>query len=426
MDNNKVFVNNFINTVSYTTSGEQILPYSGAKTTLIGMLFLKTLLAQPKLANISNNDDDWATILSFAPTFLGTERFNADALRKTLNMVAKNYDLPPDILEIDSLKKHLSEHSGALRDSFRDTELSWDIDFTSVLADLISRPQDSRDTANTCAFYTNESLQHLAAEILKVNKSETFMDCCCGMFSSALYNNAANYIGIELNRTIAGIAAMILIMCKKTFSIKNEDFIKSNYENVAEKIFAHIPYGVDVPKLENRPYGKNGEAYCIANVMKAMKDGGKAVVVCSGSILVKQDTSKMLRESITKDHLKAVIALPPMSYGTKSNTNLIILEKNCHAKEIKFINASNLEIENQNRMTLNESDITDIIRCFEGKKSSNQSKNIKVEDILNSPTISWAPQNYVGVENTTVTRTIEEIDKDLVSSYKELKKLLLG
>lgn len=420
---NKVFVNNFIDAVSCeSTAGEQLLPYSGAKATLIGMLFLNAIIAHPELANIDNKDD-WPMMVSFSRNFLGQERFNAEVLQKTLNMVAKNYNLPLDIFETESLKKHLGEHPGALRDSFRDANLSWDIDFTSVLADLISRPQDGRDTFNTQTFYTSESLQHLAAKILKTNKNETFMDCCCGMFSSALYNDAANYIGIELNKTMAGIAAMILIMCKKAFSIKNEDFVKSNYENIADKIFAHIPYGIVVPRLEDRPYGKNGEAYCIANVMKALKDGGKAVVVCSGSILVKQDTSKTLRESITKDHLKAVIALPPMSNGTKSNTNLIILEKNCHSKEIKFINASNLEIENQNRMTLNESDITDIIKCFEGKKSSIQSKNIKVEDILDSPTISWAPQNYVGGRKTTEVRSIEEIDKDLKASYKELKKL---
>jgi hypothetical protein len=74
-------------------------------------------------------------------------------------------------------------------------------------------------------------------------------------------------------------------------------------------------------------------------------------------------------------------------------------------------------------MTLNESDISDIIKCFEGKKSSIQSKNVKVDDILNSPTISWAPQNYVGGRKTTEVRSIEEIDKDLKASYKELKKL---
>jgi type I restriction-modification system DNA methylase subunit len=266
----------------------------------------------------------------------------------------------------------------------------------------------------------------LAAKILKVKNNETFMDCCCGMFSSALYNDAANYIGVELDKEIAGIAAMILIMAKKKFNIKHENFLDYKDENVADKILADIPCGTGTPQTENRPYGKNTEAYCIENVVNALKDGGKAVVVCFGSILSKQDSSKKLREALTKDHLQAVVALPPMSNGTKSNTNLIVLQKNCHAKEIKFINASNLEIKNKNRLTLNESDISDIIKCLDGENANCFSASIPVEDILKSDTISWTPNNYVKGEDKGKGRSIEEIDNDLNESYKELKDLFLS
>ena len=245
------------------------------------------------------------------------------------------------------------------------------------------------------------------------------------MFSSALYNDAANYIGVELDKEMAGIAAMILIMSQKKFNIKHENFVEFKEENIADKILADIPSGSGIPQMENRPYGKNIEAYCIENVVKALKDGGKAVVVCFGSILSKQDSSKKLREAFTKDHLKGVIALPPMSNGIKSNTNLIILQKNCHAKEIKFINASNLKIVNKKRMTLNETDISDIIGCLNGEKTTCLFKDIPVEDILNSDSISWTPNSYVRGEEKDKGRSVEEIDKDLKESYKELKELFL-
>lgn len=401
---------------------EGLLPYSGAKMRLVEMLFLKTLLTKKEIIPRKGDADLWMDFLSMFTAFGGG--FNAEILEKTLNMIEKNYSLSQGILETNFFKTRLDNCWHYLNENATYHGTCLDGDYVLSLADLITRPQDNRDSASTYKYYTNESLQRLASGILNVQKTETFMDCCCGMFSSALYNDAADYIGIELDKEMAGIAAMIMIMCKKKVDLKIENFVESKYENVADKIFTDVSYGVEMPKMENRPYGKNGEAYCIENTVKALKDGGTAVVVCSGSVLVKQDSSKKMREAITRDHLKAVIALPPMSNGTKSNTNLIVLEKNCHAEEIKFINASNLEIENQKRMTLNESDISDVIKCVDSEKSNCLSKNIKVEDILNSSAISWTPNYYVDGGKNVEVRPVEVIDKELKASYKELKKLM--
>lgn len=425
MDQNKVFLDDFI-VIARDVSGkdEPMVPYAGAKKTLIGLLFLNAITNQPELANIDNKND-FATMFTFARKFFMLADYDEEILTKALNLIEKNYGLPLGILEIDSLKTYLDNHLKVLNENLYLSSLPSDIDNASVLADLISRPQSSNDTANTFFNYTNESLQKLTAKILNVKSNETFMDCCCGMFSSALYNDAANYIGVELDKEMAGIAAMILIMSQKKFNIKHENFVESKEENIADKIFADISYGVTLPKMDEQPYGKNGEAYCIENVINALKDGGSATIVCSGSVLGKQDSSKKMREAITKDHLKAVIALPPMNNGTKSNTNLIILRKNCHAKEIKFINASNLKIVNKKRMTLNETDISDIIECLNGEKTTCLFKDIPVEDILNSDSISWTPNSYVRGEEKDKGRSVEEIDKDLKESYKELKELFL-
>ena len=423
---NKDFLNAFIDYALYAFGdNEPHIAYAGAKKTLIGLLFLYLINDRLELANF-NNTEDYLKLHSYLSKIFTSGNFDENILKKTFNLFEKNFELPPGFLEIDSLKKYLNCDLVIFRENLNLNGLPSDIDCISVLKDLISRPQSNKDTANTCLHYTNESLQHLAAGILKVKNNETFMDCCCGMFSSALYNDAANYIGVELDKEIASIAAMILIMSKKKFDIKQENFIDYKNENVADKILADIPSGTGMPQTENRPYGKNVEAYCIENVVKALKDGGTAVVTCFGSILSKQDSSKKLREALTKDHLKAVVALPPMNSGTKSNTNLIVLQKNCHAQEIKFINASNLEIKNQNRMTLNESDISDIIKCLEGEKTSCLSTSVPVEDILKSDSISWTPNSYVKGDEKSKGRSIEEIDKDLKESYKELKDLFLS
>ena len=426
MDKNKEFLNDFIDFATYAYGvDEPYITYAGAKKTLIGLLFLYLINDRLELANF-NNTEDYLKLHSYLSKIFTSGNFDENILKKTFNLFEKNFELPPGFLEIDSLKKYLNFDLVIFRENLNLNGLPSDIDCISVLKDLISRPQSNKDTANTCLHYTNESLQHLAAGILKVKNNETFMDCCCGMFSSALYNDAANYIGVELDKEIASIAAMILIMSKKKFDIKQENFIDYKNENVADKILADIPSGTGMPQTENRPYGKNVEAYCIENVVKALKDGGTAVVTCFGSILSKQDSSKKLREALTKDHLKAVVALPPMNNGTKSNTNLIVLQKNCHAQEIKFINASNLEIKNRNRMTLNESDISDIIKCLEGEKTSCLSTSVPVEDILKSDSLSWTPNSYVKGDEKSKERPIEEIDKDLKESYKELKDLFLS
>lgn len=426
MEKNKEFLDNFINYALYAAGvDEPYIAYAGAKKTLISFLFLYVINERLELANF-NNTDDYLKLHGYLSKIFTSGNFDEEILKKTFNLFEKNFELPPGILEIELLKRYLHHGLMIFKENLNLYGLPSDIDCGSVLVDLISRPQDNKDTANTSLHYTNESLQHLAAGILNVKNNETFMDCCCGMFSSALYNDAANYIGVELDKEIAGIAAMILIMAKKKFNIKHENFLDYKDENVADKILADIPCGTGTPQTEIRPYGKNTEAYCIENVVNALKDGGKAVVVCFGSILSKQDSSKKLREALTKDHLQAVVALPPMSNGTKSNTNLIVLQKNCHAKEIKFINASNLEIKNKNRLTLNESDISDIIKCLDGENANCFSASIPVEDILKSDSISWTPNSYVKGDEKSKGRSIEEIDKDLKESYKELKDLFLS
>ena len=425
MDKNKEFLDNFINYVVYAEGvDEPYIAYDGAKKTLIGFLFLYVINEQLEFANFKNTGD-YLKLHSYLSKIFSSGNFDDNILKEISNLFEKNFEIPPGFLEIESIKKYLHHGLIIFKENLNLGNLPTEIDCSSVLKDLISRPQSSRDSAETYLHYTNESLQHLAAGILDVKSNETFMDCCCGMFSSALYNDAANYIGVEIDKEMAGIAAMILIMAKKKFNIKNENFVESRDENIADKILADIPCGAGLPSMESRPYGKNTEAYCIENVVKALKDGGKAVVVCFGSILSKQDASKKMREAITKDHLQAVVALPPMSNGTKSNTNLIVLQKNCHAKEIKFINASNLEIKNKNRLTLNESDISDIIKCLDGENANCFSASIPVEDILKSDSISWTPNSYVKGDEKSKGRPIEEIDKDLKESYKELKALFL-
>ena len=406
---------------------DSLVPYAGAKQALVKLLFLD-LISTPKAIETKNSDDLLA-LWSLSHMIDHMEHdYNAEILKKALNVIVKENGIRQDLLDIDLFQDMTQNCWGILNDilvNFSSRKILSANDYALCIADMIACPQSSKDTANTYQYYTNESLQHLTAGILNVKSNETFMDCCCGMYSSALYNDAAEYIGVEQDKEMAGIAAMILIMCKKKFNIKLANFVESKDENIADKILADISYGVTLPKMDEQPYGKNGEAYCIENVINALKDGGSATIVCSGSVLGKQDSSKKMREAITKDHLKAVIALPPMNNGAKSNTNLIVLQKNCHAKEIRFINASNLEIKNKNRLTLNEADITDIIGCLNGENTKYLFKDIPVEDILNSESISWTPNNYVKGENKDKGRSVEEIDKDLNESYKELKELFL-
>jgi hypothetical protein len=77
-------------------------------------------------------------------------------------------------------------------------------------------------------------------------------------------------------------------------------------------------------------------------------------------------------------------------------------------------------------LTLNESDISDIIKCLDGENANCFSASIPVEDILKSDSISWTPNSYVKGDEKSKGRSIEEIDKDLKESYKELKDLFLS
>ena len=144
MDKNKSFANDFIHGMLLNGGPEgELIPYSGAKKTLIELLFFRAMMKNSDFANMQGQED-FNTMLDFMRMCSsGGDGYDEAIIKKTLNMFERNHGLPCGTLEIDSFKNLLRNHWYLIHETFTLNISSLDGDYATSLADLIARPQDN-------------------------------------------------------------------------------------------------------------------------------------------------------------------------------------------------------------------------------------------------------------------------------------------
>lgn len=390
---------------------------------VLQLLFFKYLSSYSELERI----EDFKVFTEYKDMFIKCE-FNKDITLKAYKIIEEKYKIENSILQksLYELTKLFEDNEKELFTTLNGFELPKDKEeMKELIITLISN--NNNDVSKFDLYSTNLSLSKLVNKILDVKEDETYLDCFSGYNLTALQINAKKYLGYELNIPSCAISNMIMIMIgKDNFNIKNEDSYRSNYYNIADKVFSDGPLGLklDFPELEN----KKADYYNIVKPLEALKENGLAVVTTPSSTLYNYQYLS-LRKELILNNLIAVISLPSLWNGTIIFTNLLVLTKHKKNEEVIMIEASGSEhfnklTKNGKNIELKNETINKILNSLDGEVIEGFSKLVKKEDLLKDEELLLMPSLYVKKTNKKEYRSSLEVKKDLLESIEELKELL--
>ena len=179
-------------------------------------------------------------------------------------------------------------------------------------------------------------------------------------------NNPHNkYLGYEKNYD-----ALLLTKLRLTFLgvdnyIRETNILKDNDFMRADLIFSEPPFGMKIGYLYRANYelkqintlnlklSQTAEWVFIDKVLSNLNENGKGVIVVPEGILTNQFDVEQRRYLVEKNLVEAVIKLPNSFFQTTSiSTSLIILSNNKPNKNYKFVDASEMFIEEGRTRTL--------------------------------------------------------------------------
>ncbi len=285
------------------------------------------------------------------------------------------------------------------------------------------------DVRNTGGNVTNKSLRKLASSLLEVKDNETYLDCFCGFSTTLLdVDSYKDYIGYELNADAAAVSKMILIMLgKKNFEIRVDDFYWAETHEIADKVFSDGPICVcreDSPLCaEFGVQTKDMDVLSLYKILDSVKPGGTAVITVPGKTLYSGSRGYGdLRNRFLEAGLKAVISLPGLWSGTSLFTNLLVIRKG-YKGNVEFVDAQSLGVSDRRLTLLPPNVIERILNSVKnGIDETDFSKSVTREEVLSKG--DWLPTSYLAQEKVCDYRSVETIDSELNSFYEELKKNL--
>lgn len=414
-----MILNNEKNIQLFLFELRKCVPFYGFSQSAIKIIFLKYLL---NYKNITEQET-LKLILEYQKMFI-EKRFNQQVVNALIKKIESNMKIDNESIE-NSIDKFLNEHKqnkDKLFEIMNIIELPQETEEMIQLLELILDYNDGKDVSRTINYYTNKSLIELVERILKVSNKDIYMDTFCGFYRSGLKLNAKMYKGYEINEEALAIAQMVMILTnKQNFNLTNKDFYNCYEEEAANKVFTDGPLNAKIEALDSKK-----SDYCnIIYTIKSMKNGGLGVVTTISNILYRTDY-KTLREEVTKNNLKAIIALPPLFSGTNINTILLVLEKSKSNQNIIFIDATDEKyFETDKRISLlKEEAINKNMDALEGKSIDNFSAVVDINKVLSTKDISWQPNIYIKKVIQNTTRTLNEINNDLQKLYDKLSKLI--
>lgn len=274
---------------------------------------------------------------------------------------------------------------------------------------------DSGHTAQE--FYTNRTVVHLMAEMLKPESSESIYDPTCGsagMLISAIaylqqqkkeWRNVAVY-GQEINALTSAIGKMNLFLHGvKDFDIVNGDtlkhpaFVENGKLKRFDMVLANPPYSInqwDRAAFASDKYGRNflgvppqgraDYAFLQHILMSLKKNTGRCAILFPHGVLFRNEESSMREKLVRSDLLECVIGLGAnLFYNSPMEACIVICRMNKRPGrrgQVLFINAID-EVERKNAQSyLNDNHIRKIVSAYEKYENvSDFAKVVTIKDI---------------------------------------------
>lgn len=405
-----------------------VIPFYGFSISAVELIFMKYMSEFEDVYS----PEQFKTLMAYKNMFI-SKKFDESLTYNVFHIAEEIYSIENGLLSsaIDNIRKIFSEKQEYVFAILSEFELPKDKEEMINLVESILEYGQNKDVSRNGTSSTNSSLITLVRKILCVKDTETYMDCFSGFNKASFRLNAGNYLGYELNPEVAAISNMLMIlMGKKRFSIKNQNFYLSKCHSVADKVFSDGPISLILTMNEYYELGqesKKSDYYNLKTAVDALKENGRAVVTCQGSVLFRNDF-KSLRESLTFRNLKAVISLPPLWSFTSIPTNIVVFEKERIGNDVIMIDASsvdNLNKIDKRTVLLKDETINKIIESLNGKCIEGFSQAVPSEIILlGNENQSWVPSQYIIKKKNIDFRSSEEVKKDLELAYRELSELL--
>lgn len=303
---------------------------------------------------------------------------------------------------------------------------------------------DSGHTAQE--FYTNRTVVHLMAEMLRPGSGESIYDPTCGsagmLISSIAYlkergkewRNVKIY-GQEINALTSGIGRMNLFLHGvKDFKIVNGDtlkepaFIENGELQKFDLCLANPPYSIsqwDRAAFESDKYGRNmfgvppqgrADYAFIQHIIASLKeDTGRCAILLPHGILFRNEESSMRERLVRADRVECVIGLGPnLFYNSPMEACILICrmtKKPARRGQVLFINAVN-EVERKNAQSyLEDRHIEKIAKAYDDYSDKlGLAKVATIQDIADN-NFSLSIPLYVKSEvkeNEIDNRTVQE------------------
>jgi type I restriction enzyme M protein len=271
--------------------------------------------------------------------------------------------------------------------------------FSSIKLDISTVPEDelgngyeylikhfADDSGNTAQeFYTNRTLVHLMAQMLKPQTGESIYDPTCGtggMLISALSEvkrlggdvRTIGLFGQELINITAAIAKMNLVLHGVSdFEIKNGNtlhkplLIQDDQLRKFDIVLANPPYSIKTWNQEawssdqwgrnflgTPPQGRADYAF-FQHILKSLKsDTGRCAILFSHGVLFRKEEAELRRKLVESDVLECVLGLGPnLFYNSPMEACVVICRFNKSENQkgkVLFIDAVN-EYEKQSSQT---------------------------------------------------------------------------
>lgn len=346
---------------------------------------------------------------------------------------------------------------GLLQDvlsSFRSEEEAWKKAFIKVVAETANIVSDagfslyaerlinlaSREGGKMVAqLASSNAVSDLLCVAANVQDGERVLDGAIGYGYSAAKcikgRKDVELYGVDINNDSIQVATLYLILCGANFETTPEDFTSMPPVYEVDKVVMDIPFGMKtmselsnnqlmrVQKWMDTDSCREMECLFMASALDAMKDTGRFVVIVPQGILFRQSKalSTFRRNLIKEGLLKAVVSLPPVYNSTTINTAMLVLERN--NKDVLFVDASNLvQRERRNDAYITEDNKKLLQEILEEKKEIDKI-SFKVSNAQVFETGDWSISRYIDAEVEVESRSLSEINGDLIQYYKKLEEL---
>ena len=264
---------------------------------------------------------------------------------------------------------------------------AWD---TETLQQLILAPPFQTE------FATPGAIVPFALRLLDINDRDTVIDLGTGGggFLVEAYNGTpgAEYLGVELNGTLAAVASIRAELLGNNVKIEQADmFSMRDGARKFSKAFSNYPFGMkylhDTHGIDRIPSGGSSDWLFNHLMTECLSEGGKAVGVMTRGACFNKSDSAVRKHFIESGLIETVIALPEKLFpDTGLATVIIVLSRG--NKSVRVVDASALCEKGRRQNELTQGHISAIMDALDNDRDISRTvspEELALEDYSLAP-----------------------------------------